>query len=76
MKTIFDINVIGLNMCTKEALKSMTERGVDDGHVINMNRSLLITYQLFMIMVTSPRYRVVRDLLGIVRETRLHDKHI
>nr|CAD7453794.1 unnamed protein product [Timema tahoe] len=32
-----DVNVIGLSICTREAVKSMRERGVDDGHIININ---------------------------------------
>jgi NAD(P)-dependent dehydrogenase (short-subunit alcohol dehydrogenase family) len=33
-----DLNVLGLSMCTKEALQSMKERGVDDGHIIHISR--------------------------------------
>jgi NAD(P)-dependent dehydrogenase (short-subunit alcohol dehydrogenase family) len=37
-RQIFDLNVLGLSVCTKEALQSMKERGVDDGHIIHINR--------------------------------------
>lgn len=37
-RTILELNVLGLSMCTKEAIQSMKERGVDDGHIIHINR--------------------------------------
>ncbi|KAJ4445489.1 hypothetical protein ANN_07297 [Periplaneta americana] len=36
-KSILDLNVLALSVCTKEALQSMKERGVDDGHIIHIN---------------------------------------
>jgi NADP-dependent 3-hydroxy acid dehydrogenase YdfG len=35
---MLDVNVLGLSVCTKEALQSMKDRGVDDGHIIHINR--------------------------------------
>ena len=37
-KTIFDLNVLGLSMCTSEALAIMKANGVDDGHIIHLDR--------------------------------------
>ncbi|XP_033610992.1 farnesol dehydrogenase-like [Cryptotermes secundus] len=37
-RNIIDINVLGLSMCTREAIQSMREKAVDDGHIININR--------------------------------------
>nr|CAD7571458.1 unnamed protein product [Timema californicum] len=37
LRKILDVNVLGLSICTREAVKSMRERGVDDGHIININ---------------------------------------
>jgi NAD(P)-dependent dehydrogenase (short-subunit alcohol dehydrogenase family) len=42
-RKVFDLNVLGLSVCTKEALQSMKERGVDDGHIIHINRLVMKT---------------------------------
>jgi len=34
---MIDVNVIALCLCSKLAVASMRERGVDDGHIININ---------------------------------------
>nr|CAD7264408.1 unnamed protein product [Timema shepardi] len=36
-KQIFDLNVIGLSISSREAFKLMKEKGVDDGHIIHIN---------------------------------------
>jgi len=33
-----DVNVVALCLCTKLAVNSMRERGVDDGQIIHLNR--------------------------------------
>ena len=38
---ILDLNVLGLGICTKEAIESMNEKQVD-GHIININRSVTL----------------------------------
>lgn len=37
-KNMLDVNVIALCLCTKEAVASMRERGVDDGQIIHISR--------------------------------------
>jgi NAD(P)-dependent dehydrogenase (short-subunit alcohol dehydrogenase family) len=37
-RAVLDLNVLGLSICTQEALQSMRERGVDDGHIIHISR--------------------------------------
>ena len=36
-KEVIDTNVMGLTICTQQALKLMKESGVDDGHIIHIN---------------------------------------
>lgn len=36
-RNMIDVNVLALCICTREACKSMKERNVDDGHIININ---------------------------------------
>ncbi|XP_030008614.1 dehydrogenase/reductase SDR family member 11-like [Sphaeramia orbicularis] len=36
-KSMLDVNVLALSICTREAYQSMKERNVDDGHIININ---------------------------------------
>ncbi|XP_063060174.1 dehydrogenase/reductase SDR family member 11a [Engraulis encrasicolus] len=36
-RNMIDVNVLALSICTREAFKSMQERQIDDGHIININ---------------------------------------
>jgi len=36
-REMLDVNVIGLSVCSREAVKSMRSRAVDDGHIINIS---------------------------------------
>jgi NADP-dependent 3-hydroxy acid dehydrogenase YdfG len=42
-RQMLDVNILGLSICTREALRSMKERDVTDGHIIHINRLLNIT---------------------------------
>jgi len=51
-----DVNVMGLSVCTQQALKSMKERGVDDGHVIHINRSVVLSLAVALQAWSGPKY--------------------
>ncbi|XP_064022395.1 dehydrogenase/reductase SDR family member 11 isoform X2 [Pogoniulus pusillus] len=36
-RTMIDVNVMAVSICTREAYQSMKERNIDDGHIININ---------------------------------------
>jgi len=38
LKKMLDVNVLALSVCTMQAFQSMKEKGVDDGHIIHINR--------------------------------------
>lgn len=40
-ETLFRLNVFAVGICCREALKSMKERNVDDGHIINVSRCVI-----------------------------------
>lgn len=37
LRSMLEANIIGLCICTRDAIKSMRQRGFD-GHVVNINR--------------------------------------
>jgi NADP-dependent 3-hydroxy acid dehydrogenase YdfG len=63
LKNMLDLNVLGLSVCTQEALACMKQRGVDDGHIIHINRLVVLslavkernTYKLVTVLGFSPR---------------------
>lgn len=37
-REVLDVNVLGLSICTQQAFKLMKSSGVDDGHIVHINR--------------------------------------
>merc|ERR1711893_15889 len=36
-RNMLELNVLALTICTREAIQSMKERGVDDGHIVHVS---------------------------------------
>ncbi|KAB7506260.1 Dehydrogenase/reductase SDR family member 11 [Armadillidium nasatum] len=41
-KNMMNVNVIAVCLCSKLAIQSMKERGVDDGHIVNVSRNPIL----------------------------------
>jgi hypothetical protein len=52
LKKILDTNVLALSICTIQAFQSMKERGVDDGHIIHINRLDSLSRLSFVLSTT------------------------
>nr|CAD7200809.1 unnamed protein product [Timema douglasi] len=74
---VFNLNVLGLSICTREAVKSMRERGVDDGHIIHINsiagHSIL---NLPLHFYTASKHAVTVLTEGLRRELVALNSHI
>jgi len=46
LRAIYDTNVIGLALFTREVVQDMQSRGVDDGHIFHINRFLFLIIKM------------------------------
>ncbi|XP_069683493.1 farnesol dehydrogenase-like [Periplaneta americana] len=67
-RKIYDLNVLALCMCTKEALQSMKEKGVDDGHIIHINSVAGHKVVDDVAMYSSSKHAVTALTEGLRRE--------
>lgn len=37
-RQLYDINVLAVQICSREALRSMRKHNIDDGYIINVSR--------------------------------------
>ncbi|KAL4131045.1 hypothetical protein QTP88_008402 [Uroleucon formosanum] len=66
-KQMFDTNVIGLNICSREAIKFMEEIQIKEGHIININ-SIAGHYQLpYMKDITV--YSATKHTVTVISES-------
>ncbi|XP_072041106.1 dehydrogenase/reductase SDR family member 11-like [Amphiura filiformis] len=77
-KHIFDVNVLGLSICTREAVKSMRERNVDDGHIIHINSlsGHRVVPASVIHVYSASKYAVTALTEGLRQELREIKSHI
>ncbi|XP_053310298.1 dehydrogenase/reductase SDR family member 11 isoform X2 [Spea bombifrons] len=77
-RTMIDVNVLAVSICTREAYQSMKERNVDDGHIININSILGHIYQCFNFahFYCATKHAVTALTEGIRQELRELNSHI
>ncbi|XP_078535911.1 dehydrogenase/reductase SDR family member 11 isoform X2 [Lissotriton helveticus] len=77
-RTMIDVNVLAVSICTREAYQSMKERDVDDGQIININSVL---GHIFQTRSSSHFYSATKHALkalteGVRQELREAKSHI
>ncbi|XP_069997953.1 dehydrogenase/reductase SDR family member 11 isoform X1 [Penaeus vannamei] len=77
-REMLDLNVVALCLCTKEAVASMKERKVDDGHIIHISSILghVVTGSAPIHFYTATKYAVTALLEGLRQELRAEKSHI
>ncbi|KAG9265270.1 dehydrogenase/reductase SDR family member 11-like [Astyanax mexicanus] len=77
-RTMIDVNVIALSICTREAYQSMQERNVDDGHIININSMSghRVVQSADVHFYSSTKYAVTALTEGLRQELRDAKSHI
>ncbi|KAM9318133.1 dehydrogenase/reductase SDR family member 11-like [Pholidichthys leucotaenia] len=77
-KDAFNVNVLALCICTREAYQSMKERNVDDGHIINLNsmcgHRVIPVADIHVYIAT--KYAVTALTEGVRQELREAKTHI
>nr|KAF6455620.1 dehydrogenase/reductase 11 [Rousettus aegyptiacus] len=77
-KDMFNVNVLALSICTREAYQSMKERKVDDGHIININS--MSGHRVAPLSVahfySATKYAVTSLTEGLRQELREAQTHI
>ncbi|XP_059389832.1 dehydrogenase/reductase SDR family member 11-like [Carassius carassius] len=77
-RTMMDVHVIGLSVCTREAYQSMKERNIDDGHIININGMCghRVLHNADLHFYTATKYAVTALTEGLRQELREAKTHI
>ncbi|XP_053562809.1 dehydrogenase/reductase SDR family member 11 isoform X1 [Bombina bombina] len=77
-RTMIDVNVLAVSICTREAYQSMKERNIDDGHIININSVLGHYYQCVGLahFYCATKHTVTALTEGVRQELRELKSHI
>uniref|UniRef100_A0A8C1SJ20 Dehydrogenase/reductase SDR family member 11 n=1 Tax=Cyprinus carpio TaxID=7962 RepID=A0A8C1SJ20_CYPCA len=77
-RTMMDVHVIGLSVCTRETYQSMKERKVDDGHIININGMCghRVLHNADVHFYNATKYAVTALTEGLRQELREAKTHI
>ncbi|XP_069883221.1 dehydrogenase/reductase SDR family member 11 [Dipodomys merriami] len=77
-KDMFNVNVLALSICTREAYQSMKERNVDDGHIININSMCghRVPFQSEIHFYCATKYAVTALTEGLRQELLEAQSHI
>nr|XP_021504054.1 dehydrogenase/reductase SDR family member 11 isoform X2 [Meriones unguiculatus] len=77
-KDMFNVNVLALSICTREAYQSMKERNVDDGHIININSMCghRVPPQSVIHFYSATKYAVTALTEGLRQELLEAQSHI
>ncbi|XP_018614247.1 dehydrogenase/reductase SDR family member 11 [Scleropages formosus] len=77
-RTMIDVNILALSICTREAYQSMKERNVDDGHIININSMSghRVVPSSVVHFYSATKYAVTALTEGLRQELREAKTHI
>ncbi|KAM4701670.1 dehydrogenase/reductase SDR family member 11 isoform 2-T2 [Discoglossus pictus] len=77
-RTMIDVNVLAVSICTREAYQSMKERSIDDGHIININSMSghRVVPSSVMHFYSATKYAVTAMTEGLRQELREEKTHI
>uniref|UniRef100_A0A8C0V1F8 Dehydrogenase/reductase SDR family member 11 n=10 Tax=Passeriformes TaxID=9126 RepID=A0A8C0V1F8_CYACU len=77
-RTMIDVNVMAVSICTREAYQSMKERNIDDGHIININsmNGHSVVPQSVVHFYSATKYAVTALTEGLRQELREARTHI
>ncbi|XP_074642228.1 dehydrogenase/reductase SDR family member 11-like [Tubulanus polymorphus] len=77
-RCMLDLNVLALSICSREAVQSMKSRGVNDGHIVNINSMSghrVISSPAFH-FYSATKYAVTGLTAGLRNELRLMNSRI